>query len=87
LPKKKITAKALRKKTYNSRKKHNVFYGILRFFFPKDWRMQMHQGQLAGARLRQGKITPRLLPTYWLGKLARKIIDPKHKMKFGDKTK
>ena len=85
MPKQKTKAKTLRKKTRNSKKEHNIFYRIFRFFFPKDWRMQMYQGQLIGAQLRRGKITPRLLPTYWLGKLARKIIDPRHKMKFGDK--
>ena len=84
MPKNK-TNKNLRKKKRLLKKEHNIFYRIFRFFFPKDWREQMYQGQLAGAQLRQGKITPKILPTYWLGRLARKIVDPKHKMKIGNK--
>ena len=38
-----------------------------------------------GQELRQGRDIEKYVPTYWIGKLARKIIDPKHKMKIGKK--
>ncbi len=58
---------------------------IFRFFFPKDWIGEIIKGQIVGEQIREGRLTPKMMPTWWIGKGLRKIIDPKHNMKFGGK--
>lgn len=50
---------------------------IFRFFFPKNFMFEMHQGIEEGKRK-----AARNNPAFLLGKGVRKIVDPKHKMKF-----
>ncbi len=64
-------------------KKLNLLEKIFRFFFPKDWKGEMIKGRIIGEQIREGRLTPKMLPTYWLGKGIRKVIDPKKKLKFG----
>ena len=57
---------------------------IYRFFVPKDFKDQMLKGRMRGEQIRQGMLDPKILPTWWLGKGLRKLVDPKHKMKIGE---
>lgn len=66
-------------------KNQNIFIKIFRFFVPKNWNEEIIKGQMIGADIRSGKITPKVIPTYWLGRLIRKIVDPKHKKQVGTK--
>ncbi len=59
----------------------NIFIKIYRFFIPKDWKGELHKGMMAAEQIRQGKLTPKMLPTWWIGKGVRKVVDPKHKIK------
>lgn len=61
----------------------SLFRRIYRFFVPKDWQADVYKGMVYGQQWREGHLSPRVVPTYWVGKLLRKIIDPKHKMKIG----
>ena len=58
---------------------------IFRFFVPKDFKAEVTKGMMIGEQVRQGKITPKVVPTWWLGKLVRRLVDPKRKMKVGEK--
>jgi len=60
-----------------------VVIGIYRFFVPKDFKAELIKGQIRGEQIRSGQLTPKMLPTWWLGKGIRKLVDPKHKMKIG----
>ena len=67
-------------------KKPNWIVRVFRFFVPKNFRQEIERGKYIGMQVQSGNIPPEVfeaVPTYWLGKLLRKIIDPKHKMKFG----
>lgn len=68
-------------------KKPNILSKIYRFFVPKDFKGEMLKGRIMAANA-QGKIlekitNPKNMPTWYIGKGLRKLIDPKHKMKFG----
>jgi hypothetical protein len=76
-------SKKLEKQKINSLKKFVV--GIYRFFVPKNFGEELLKGRIIGEQIRQGKISPKVVPTWWLGKAIRKLIDPKHKMKIGEK--
>ena len=65
-------------------KKTSWLIKVFRFFFPKDWKTEMMKGRMAGEQMRQGKISPKVVPTYWLGKGIRKAVDPEHKLKVGE---
>jgi len=52
---------------------------------PKDFKAEVTKGMMIGEQVRQGKITPKVVPTWWLGKLVRRLVDPKRKMKVGEK--
>jgi glucan phosphoethanolaminetransferase (alkaline phosphatase superfamily) len=56
---------------------------IYRFFVPKNFKDEMIKGQLIGEQMKQGLMTPKVVPTWYIGKGLRKLIDPKHKMKIG----
>ena len=64
-------------------KKPSWFARIYRFFVPQDFKTQLYQGMKAGEDIRRGKISPKIIPTYWLGKGVRRMVDPKHKMRVG----
>ena len=77
-----------KRKKHNKRKilrKSSLLVKIYRFFVPKDFKAELTKGAIIGERLRQGKISPKAVPTWWLGKGIRKLIDPKHKMEVGKK--
>jgi len=59
-------------------KKTNILIRIFRFFIPKDFKAQLYEGMKVGEEIRRGKVSPKWLPTWWIGKGIRKIIDPKH---------
>ena len=59
---------------------------IFRFFVPKDWHEELAKGMMMGEKMRRGEISPKIFPTYHLGKALRRIVDPKHKM-FSKKDK
>ena len=63
----------------------NFWNKLFRFFFPKDWKGELMKGRMAGEQLRQGKISPKVVPSFWLGKGIRKLVDPKHELKIGKK--
>lgn len=60
-----------------------ILIKIYRFFIPTNFKDEMLKGQIIGQQIRQGAMKPEIVPTWWLGKGLRKLIDPKHKMKFG----
>ena len=62
---------------------NNIIKKIYRFFVPENWSDSMLQGKIAGDNLRNKLLTPKISPTWWLGKGLRKLIDPKHKMNIG----
>lgn len=57
---------------------------IFRFFFPKNFKEELQRGLFEGDKIRRGELAPKMFPTWWIGKVVRKIIDPKHKMKVGN---
>ena len=64
---------------------HGFWYKLFRFFVPKNFRQEIERGKYIGMQIQSGNVPPEVfetVPTFWLGKLLRKIIDPKHKMKF-----
>jgi len=63
----------------------SFWYKLFRFFFPKDWRGELTKGRTLGEQLKQGKISPKVIPSWWLGKGIRKLVDRKHKMEVGEK--
>ena len=63
----------------------SFWYKLFRFFFPKDWKGEIAKGQMIGYQMRTGQVSPKVMPTWWLGKGIRKLIDPKRKMKVGKK--
>jgi hypothetical protein len=63
----------------------NFLTALYRFFVPKNFSEEMLKGKIIGDQLKQKLITPKISPTWWLGKGLRKVIDPKHKMKIGNK--
>jgi hypothetical protein len=73
----------LNKEKKMKQKKSNIFVRIFRFFFPKNFRAEMYKGMQIGEDIKKGKISPKVVPTYWVGKGIRKVVDPKHKMKIG----
>ena len=67
-------------------KKPSWLVRVFRFFIPKDFKQELERGKFIGMQVQSGYVPPEVfeaVPTFWLGKLLRKIIDPKHKMKFG----
>ena len=75
------------KSKIKKRKKTNWLARIFRFFIPKDFHASLYEGMRIGEELKRGRITPKILPTWWLGKGLRKIIDPKHKLQVGKEKK
>lgn len=59
---------------------------IFRFFIPKDFKDELIKGMYKGEELKRGKDIEKVVPTWWIGKGLRKIVDPKHKMKVGNKN-
>jgi hypothetical protein len=70
-------------------KKKNLILGFLtglyRFFIPKNFKDEMLRGKIIGDNLKEKILTPKISPSWWLGKGLRKVIDPKHKMNIGKK--
>lgn len=66
-------------------KKVNIFVKIYRFFVPKNVIASLYEGMQRGAEIRGGRHIEKAMPTWWIGKGLRKLIDPKHKMKVGKK--
>ena len=62
-------------------KKPNIWARIFSFFFPKDFGAELLKGRMIGDQIKRGNISSKALPTWWLGKGVRKLVDPKHKMK------
>lgn len=62
-----------------------ILIAIYRFFIPKDFKAELAKGAMRGEELIRGKISPKVVPTWWIGKLVRKLVDPKHEMKVGKK--
>ena len=54
---------------------------IFRFFFPKDWKGELRKGIKIGKQ--SGQSLGGVM--FDLGKKARKVVDPEHKMKLGKK--
>ncbi len=77
----------MKKKKKKLIKKTNILIKVFRFFFPKDFHAELIKGMQAGEDIKRGKLSPKWLPTWWLGKGVRKVIDPKHKMKVGKEKK
>jgi len=81
----------MNEKKKKQEKKKNVIIRILikiyRFFIPKNFKEEMLKGRIIGEQIKQGAMSPKIIPTWYIGKGLRKLIDPKHKMKVGkDKT-
>ncbi len=78
-------------KNKKQEKKQNKILSIInkvyRFFIPKNFKDELYKGQLMGEQMKRGLMTPKVIPTWYLGKALRKLIDPKHKMKIGKKNK
>lgn len=76
-----------RKKTASKKKKTenkpNFFIRLYRFSIPKDFHAELVKGQMIGENIRRGRVSPKVIPTWWLGKVLRMIIDPNRKMKVG----
>lgn len=64
-------------------KKSNWLVRLFRFFVPKNFQAELYRGMQMGEDIKQGKLSAKVVPTWWLGKWTRKLIDPKHKMKIG----
>lgn len=69
-------------KKQKQQKKPNFLVKVFRFFFPKNFKAELYKGMYQGQTMQQG-ISPKVVPTWWLGKGLRKLVDPKHKVKFG----
>ena len=59
----------------------SFWYKLFRFFFPKNFRAELRKGMQIGQQ--PGQTIGNAM--FQLGKGARKVIDPKHKMKVGKK--
>ena len=71
----------VKKKKQKKQKKETLLVRIYRFFVPKDFKAELQKGMLQGNEIREGRLTPKVIPTFWLGKAIRKLVDPKHKRK------
>lgn len=61
---------------------------IYRFFVPKEgYKAAYQSGLIQAQQMKANGLTPKVIPTWWIGKGLRKIIDPLHKMKVGNKEK
>jgi hypothetical protein len=52
---------------------------LYRFFVPKNFGAELYKGRVIGDKIKRGEISPKAVPTWWLGKGIRKLVDPKHK--------
>ena len=66
-------------------KQSSFWCKLFRFFFPKDWKSEVMKGRMLGEQMKRGDISPKFVPSWWLGKWARKLVDPKRKAEVNKK--
>lgn len=74
--------KKIRKQKRIQEKESKWWCKLFRFFVPKNWKLEIQKGREIGSTHGIAKTIGKGM--YGVGKLARKAVDPEHKMKIGD---